>query len=75
MLHCRTMRHFTAVIEKDAATGLYVGFVPGWPGAHTQGETIDELNRNLAEVVSMLLEDGEPAVEAEFVGTHTVQVA
>ena len=52
-----------------------MGFIPGWPGAHSQGETIDELNKNLAEVISMLLEDGEPAVEAEFVGTHTVQVA
>jgi predicted RNase H-like HicB family nuclease len=69
------MRKFTAVIEKDAETGLFVGFVPGWPGAHSQGGTLDELNANLAEVVSMLLEDGEPAVEAEFVGTHTVQVA
>lgn len=69
------MRKFTAVIEKDAETGLFVGFVPGWPGAHSQGATLDELNANLAEVVSMLLEDGEPAVEAEFVGTHTVQVA
>ncbi len=69
------MRKFTAVIEKDAETGLFVGFIPGWPGAHSQGATLDELNANLSEVVSMLLEDGEPAVDAEFVGTHTVQVA
>ncbi len=40
------MRQFTAVIERDAATGLYVGFVPGWPGAHSQAETVDELNDN-----------------------------
>jgi predicted RNase H-like HicB family nuclease len=69
------MRQFTAVIEKDSETGLFVGFIPGWPGAHSQGETIDELNRNLAEVIAMLIEDGEPKFEAEFVGTHTVQVA
>ena len=69
------MKKFTAVIEKDSETGLFVGFVPGWPGAHSQGETLDELNANLAEVISMLLEDGEPTVEAEFIGTHTVQVA
>ena len=39
--------------------GLYVGYVPGFPGAHSQAETLDELNRNLHEVIEMLLEDGE----------------
>ncbi|HET8775774.1 MAG TPA: type II toxin-antitoxin system HicB family antitoxin [Thermoanaerobaculia bacterium] len=57
-------RTFTAVIERDSETGLYVGFVPGFPGAHTQGETLDELNANLKEVVEMLLEDGEPNVRS-----------
>jgi predicted RNase H-like HicB family nuclease len=60
--------------RRDAQTGLYVGYVPGWPGAHSQGETVDELKRNLAEVISMLLEDGEPVLESEVVGTQTVQV-
>ncbi|MEK9164221.1 MAG: type II toxin-antitoxin system HicB family antitoxin, partial [Chloroflexota bacterium] len=55
------MRKFTAVIEKDSDTGLYVGYVPGFPGAHTQAETLDELRENLREVIEMLLEDGEPA--------------
>jgi len=68
-------RSFTAVIERDAETGLYVGFVPGFPGAHTQGESLDELNANLREVIEMLLEDGDPIVEAEFVGTQLVQVS
>ena len=53
------MPTFTAVVEKCSDTGLYVGFVPGFPGAHSQGETLDELNDNLREVVAMLLEDGE----------------
>jgi len=69
------MRSFTAVIEKDPTTGLFVGYVPGWPGAHSQGETVEELRENLREVVEMLLEDGEPNLEAEFVGTATVRVA
>ena len=69
------MRNFTAIIEKCSDTGLYVGFVPGFPGAHSQGETLDELNRNLKEVISMLLEDGEPRLEAEFIGTQNVVVA
>lgn len=69
------MRNYTAVIERDGDTQLFVGYVPGWPGAHSQGATIDELLSNLAEVVQMLLEDGEPTLDAEFVGTHTVRVA
>jgi predicted RNase H-like HicB family nuclease len=69
------MRSFTAVIEKDPTTGLFVGYVPGWPGAHSQGGTVEELRENLREVVEMLLEDGEPNLEAEFVGTATVRVA
>ncbi|HEX7448760.1 MAG TPA: type II toxin-antitoxin system HicB family antitoxin [Pirellulales bacterium] len=69
------MHTFTAVIERCPDTGLLVGYVPGFPGAHSQGETLDELNRNLEEVIGMLLEDGEPKLESEFVGTQTIQVA
>ncbi len=67
--------NFTAVVEKCTETNLFVGYVPGFPGAHSQGETLDELNANLREVIEMLLEDGEPKLEAEFVGTQTVMVA
>jgi predicted RNase H-like HicB family nuclease len=69
------MKTFTAVIERDAATGLLVGYVPGFPGAHSQAETLDELNENLHEVIAMLLEDGEPLLEAEFIGKQNVAVA
>lgn len=69
------MRSFTAVVERCTETGLYVGYIPGFPGAHSQGETLDELAKNLKEVVEMLLEDGEPQLEADFVGTQTVVVA
>ena len=62
-------RKFTAVVEKDIETGLYVGYVPGFAGAHTQAETLDELRVNLREVLEMLLEDGEPHFETEFIGT------
>ena len=51
-----TIKTYTAVVEKDPATDLYVGWVPGLRGAHSQGETLDELNVNLREVVEMLLE-------------------
>jgi predicted RNase H-like HicB family nuclease len=69
------MKTFTAVVERDPVTGLLVGYVPGFPGAHTQAESLDELNANLREVISMLLEDGEPRLDAEFVGTQSVAVA
>jgi len=52
-----------------------VGFVPGFPGAHSQGETMEELRQNLLEVIEMLLEDGEPILEGEFVGTQNIVVA
>jgi predicted RNase H-like HicB family nuclease len=69
------MQTYTAVVERDATTGVLVGYVPGWPGAHTQADTLDELRANLREVVELLLEDGEPQLQTEFVGTETVEVA
>jgi predicted RNase H-like HicB family nuclease len=68
------MSAYTAVIEHCPDTQLYVGYVPGFPGAHSQGATLDELHANLREVIAMLLEDGEPKLEAEFVGTQTVVI-
>lgn len=69
------MHTFVAVVERCPDTGLFVGYIPGFKGAHSQGETLDEVNNNLREVVSMLLEDGKPHMETEFVGTQTVTVA
>lgn len=68
-------RAFTAVIERCPDTGLYVGHVPGFSGAHSQGESLDELQQNLREVIEMLMEDGEPIMEAEFVGTQSISIA
>ncbi len=69
------MKSYTAIVERCYDTGLYVGFIPGFQGAHTQAETLDELNLNLREVVEMLLEDGEPTLESEFIGTQNIIVA
>lgn len=68
------MRQYTAVIEHCKETDLYVGYVPGFPGAHSQGTTLDELNTNLQEVITLLLEDGEPELETDFIGTQNVLV-
>ena len=69
------MKEYTAVVEKCPDTGVYVGYVPGFPGAHTQAETLDELNENLREVIEMLLEDGEPQLDGEFIGTQKIKIA
>ncbi len=71
----RALHTFTAVIEKCQETGLYVGYVPEFPGAHSQGATPDELDANLLEVVEMLLDDGTPKLETDFIGTQTLVVA
>jgi len=68
------MKTYQAVVGRCSDTRLYVGYVPGFPGAHSQGETLDELNDNLREVIAMLLEDGEPQLEAEFVGIQNVVI-
>jgi predicted RNase H-like HicB family nuclease len=70
-----SMKTYNYVVEKCPDTSLYVGYVPGFPGAHSQAETLDELQHNMQEVIEMLLEDGEPKLEAEFVGMQTVKVA
>ena len=69
------MSTYTAVVERCPETNLFVGYIPGFRGAHSQAATLDELGRNLKEVLEMLLEDGEPQLEAEFVGTQTIEVA
>jgi len=74
------MKNFSVIVEKCPQIGLYVGYVPGFPGAHTQAETLDELHKNLCEVLIMLLEDGRPEGElsldfylANFVPTIKTQ--
>jgi predicted RNase H-like HicB family nuclease len=49
------MSTYTAIIEHCPQTNLYVAYVPGFPGAHSQGATLDELHANLREVIAMLL--------------------
>ncbi len=50
------MRTFTAYVEFDPETELYIGTVPGVQGAHTQGATLDELQSNLQEVLELCIE-------------------
>ena len=69
---------FTAQIEKDPESGLFIGYISELPGAHTQAETLDELNKNLMEVVSLILEELTEeefsSLKTEFIGTQKVSV-
>ena len=68
---------FTAFVEYDEDSKLYVGIIPNIPGAHTQAETLDELQRNLQEVLELCLEE-DPGIANEsmhFVGTQQVEIA
>jgi predicted RNase H-like HicB family nuclease len=51
------MKSFTAYVEWDPDTELYIGTVPGIPGAHTQSTSLDELRENLNEVLELCLEE------------------
>jgi len=71
------MKTFTAYVEKDVETGLFVGIIPGVPGAHSQAETLDELHDNLKEVLEMCLEEYKGPIEElpQFVGLQQIEVA
>lgn len=71
------MRTFTAYVEWDPETKLYVGSIPGIVGAHTQGATLDELQQNLKEVLELCLQEYEGKLEdlPRFVGVQQVEVS
>ncbi len=68
----------TANIEKDPESGLFIGYIPSLPGAHTQASTLDELHRNLEEVAILCLEQiaeqDLEKIQSEFVGTQQIMV-
>ena len=72
-----TTRTFTAYIEWDPETKLYVGIVPGITGAHTQAISLDELRDNLKEVVELCLEEMKGKGDLEgiprFVGLQQIE--
>ncbi len=52
-----SMKTFSAYVEWDPESKLYVGIIPGIPGAHTQAASLDELRTNLTEVLELCLEE------------------
>lgn len=67
-------RTFTAVIERCTETGLYTGYVPGIPGAVAEGRTPEEFDTNMQRALELLVMDGEPVRDSEFVGAKTFVV-
>ena len=50
-------KKFFAYIEYDKESELYVGYIPSINGAHTQADTLEELNEKLKEVLDLCLEE------------------
>jgi predicted RNase H-like HicB family nuclease len=46
---------FTVIIEKDE-DGFYVAEVPDLRGCYTQGKTLEEVMKNIKEVIELCLE-------------------
>jgi predicted RNase H-like HicB family nuclease len=71
------MKTFTVYVEWDPETKLYVGLIPGVPGAHSQGQTLDELHENLKEVVALCVEEYQGSLDdlPRFVGLQQIDVA
>ena len=75
MYQNKSLSHnYTAITNHCLDTGMYFGFIKGFPGAHSQGETLDELNTNLQEVISMLNDDNVPVFidNNEYVDSQTL---
>ena len=71
------MQKLTAYIERDSESGLYVAIVPAIPGAHTQADTLDELQKNLREVIELCLEEMDTESKRllpEFVGIQQIEI-
>lgn len=68
--------NFTVLIEKDPDTDLYVGEVPGLAGCHSQGETIDELMKNMKEVIELCIEAQKEDLHQipKFIGVQQIEV-
>jgi len=66
---------FTAIIEYDPETKQYVGMVPDVPGVHTVGSSLEEVRRNLKEVLELVLEEaGDEINHQEFVALEMIEV-
>ncbi|MEI6158121.1 MAG: type II toxin-antitoxin system HicB family antitoxin [Atribacterota bacterium] len=71
------MKIFTAYIEWDQESEMYIGVIPGIPGAHTQARTLDELRENLTEVLELCLEEYQDDFNKlpKLIGLQQIEIA
>jgi predicted RNase H-like HicB family nuclease len=62
---------FTAVFQKFPKG--YAAFVEELPGANSQGKTLEEARRNLAEAVQLVLETNRMLAEEELAGKDVIR--
>jgi len=67
------MRTFPVIVERCKETGYLIGYVPGVPGAHTQAESFEELEKNMREVLQLVLEE-RPDLNSDFVGLYSLSL-
>ena len=60
------------VIVHSAEEGGYWAEVPDLPGCYTEADTLDELNANIREAISLYLEDAPANVEHSSMRQVTV---
>jgi predicted RNase H-like HicB family nuclease len=67
------MKNYTVYIEQDE-DGVYVGSVPTVPGCYTQGATLDELMKNLKEVLILCMRNLDSSEYSRFVGVQNIEI-
>jgi predicted RNase H-like HicB family nuclease len=64
---------YYVVIERDE-DGVYIGEVPQLKACYSQGDTIDELMKNMREVIELCLESLLEESTTEFIGVQRVVI-
>jgi len=73
----RRVYEFSVVILEDE-TGGYIAVVPELPGCHTQGDSLDEVIKNVREAIELYLEtlseeEKEEVLSRRVVGLQRVK--
>ena len=65
------IREFSVVILEDESGG-YIAIVPELPGCHTQGDSLDEVMRNVREAIELYLETLSEEEKEELLSRRVV---
>jgi len=67
----RRVYEFSVVVLEDE-TGGYIAVVPELPGCHTQGDSLDEVMRNVREAIELYLETLSEEEKEELLSRRVV---